>query len=424
MASSDQFQPPPTTRRRDFCEILHGVEVPDPYRWLENGTAPETRAFIAAQQKYARPFFDIPERERIHSRLAQLMRTDAMGLPIERQGYYFYSRRRADEQQSSICRRLGLDGAEEVLEDGNALSADRMTSVEIVGISRDGSILAYGRRCGGEYEFSIHLIDVASRRDLPDELPRARYGDSSWKHDGSGFYYTVTTDQGPRVRFHRVDTSIYEDREILGSNWGPERWAYASVSDDGRYLLIGCGYRTASTSSGDRNDLYFQQLDPEGEITPIADDLDAASFGSDAGDAFIMMTNWRAPKRRVFRVEFARPTRDNWREIIPEGSSTIQSVATVGGKVVVTDMEDAKTRVRIFEPDGAFVREVELPGPGTVTGLTGRWQRSESFFHFSSTNHAPTIYPYSSLEEILAGGKKRPLPGPGDKPVTERPTKK
>ncbi len=395
MASSDQFQPPPTTRREDFREILHGVEVPDPYRWLEDGAAPETRAWLAAQQEYARPFFDTPIRGRIRERLAELMKVDAMGFPFERNGYYFYSRRRADDQQSVICRRHGLHGDEEVLVDANTMSADGMTGVHIVGISRDGSVLAYGVRHGGEDEFSISLMDVASRRDLPDRFPRARYNtNASWKHDGSGFYYAVRTDQGPRVRFHRVGTAVAEDREIIGSNWGPERWAGAFVSDNGKYLMIGSGYRTASTKSGDRNDPYFQRLDPEGEIIPIADDLDAFSTGSDAGDAFIMLTNWQAPRRRVIRVEFANPSRENWREIIPEGPSTIESVATVGGKLMVTYTEDVRSRVRVFEPDGTFVRDVELPGAGTTVGFTGRWSRSESFFYFSSFDHGPTIYRY------------------------------
>jgi prolyl oligopeptidase len=394
VSKGSEIPPPPVARRENLVDIIHGVEVRDPYRWLEDGSSPETRAWLAAQQEYARPFLNGPVREGIRARLAQLLKTDAIGFPFERQGYYFYSRRRADQQRTAICRRLGLNGSEEVLVDGNAVSADQMTGVAILGISRDGSLLAYGRRYGGEDEVSVHLLDVAKRCDLPDELPRGRYNTISWKHDRSGFYYTIRTDQGPRVRFHRIGTKVSEDREIIGSNWGPERWAYAGVSDDGGYLLIGCGYRTASTSSGDRNDLYFQRLEPEGEIIPIADDLDAASFGSDAGDAFIMMTNWRAPNRRVIRVEFANPSRDNWREIIPEGSSTIESVATVGGKLVVTYLEDVKSRVRVFEPDGAFVREVELPGPGITAGFTGRWQRSESFFYFSSFNHAPAIYRY------------------------------
>ena len=166
------------------------------------------------------------------------------------------------------------------------------------------------------------------------------------------------------------------------------------MSDNGKYLMIGSGYRTASTKSGDRNDPYFQRLDPQGEIIPIADDLDAFSTGSDAGDAFIMLTNWQAPRRRVIRVEFANPSRDNWREIIPEGPSTIESVATVGGKLIVTYTEDVRSRVRVFDPDGSFLRDVELPGAGTTAGFTGRWSRSESFFYFSSFDHAPTIYRY------------------------------
>jgi hypothetical protein len=183
MASNDQFQPPPTTRREDFREILDGVEVPDPYRWLEDGDAPETRAWLAAQQEYARPFLDTPIRKRIRARLAELMKIDEIGFPLERSGYYFYSRRCAHEQRGAICRRQGLHGDEEVLVDGNTLSADRMSGVHIAGVSRDGAVLAYGVRHGGEDEFSIHLIDVASRRDLQDLLPRARYDYASWKHD-------------------------------------------------------------------------------------------------------------------------------------------------------------------------------------------------------------------------------------------------
>ena len=385
---------PPVTRRDDVREILHGVEVSDPYRWLEDGTAVETRSWLSAQREYARGFLDIPVRQRIRARLVDLMKTDAVGLPIERHGYYFYSRRLAHEQRSAIYRRLGLHGEEEVLIDANSMSADRMTGVLIAGISRDGSILAYGVRQGGEDEFSIRLFDVGSRRDLTDELPRARYGNASWKHDHSGFYYTVVTVKGPRVRFHQVGTAVAEDREIIGASWGPERWAGAFVTESGRYLIISNGYRTASTNSGDRNDLYFQRLDPEGEIVPVVDDLDAASFGLVGGDALFVLTNWKAPNRRVFRVDLANPSGEHWREIIPEGSSVIEGLAVAGRKLVIVCLEDVRSRVRIYEADGTFVRDLELPGQGTVAGFTGRWSRHESFFYYTSYDHAPTIYRY------------------------------
>ena len=138
-----------------------------------------------------------------------MMKVDAMGFPFERKGYYFYSRRRADEQHASSAGEMDCTGKKKFWSTQIAMSADQMTGVHIVGISRDGSVLAYGVRHGGEDQFSINLMDVASRRDLPDRLPRARYSNASWKLDGSGFYYSIRTDQGPRVRFHLVGISDF-----------------------------------------------------------------------------------------------------------------------------------------------------------------------------------------------------------------------
>jgi prolyl oligopeptidase len=143
--------------------------------------------------------------------------------------------------------------------------------------------------------------------------------------------------------------------------------------------MISSGYRTTSTESGDRNDLYFQRLDPQGEITPIADDLDASSFGSDAGDAFIMVTNWQAPRRRVIRVEFPSPSRENWREIIPEGPSTIQGVATVGGKLVVSYLEEVRTRIRVFEPMEPLCAKSSCRVPTSPRGSPGDGNATNRF---------------------------------------------
>ncbi len=395
---SGAYFKPPETRREDLRETIHGVEVADPYRWLEDGRSAETRAWIVAQQEYAAPFLNLPERERIRRRIAELLKIDAVGFPIERHGWYFFSRRRAEQQRSAICRRHGPDGEDEVLIDANSMSADHMVGVHIAGLSRDGSVMLYGVRHGGEDECSIRAMEIASRRDLPEVLPRARYDAASWKHDNSGFYYAIRIDQGPRIRFHRLGSEVAEDREIFGAGLGPEKWAAMRVSDDGRYLLIYVGYRTDSTESGDRGELYFQRIHrdggPEGEIITLVDGIDATFGGSDAGDAFIMLTNWKAPNRRVLRVEFANPSRDAWREIIPEGPSTIESVATVGGKLVVTYIEDVRTRVRVFEPDGTYLHDIEMPGAGTAAGFWGRWERSETFYAFSSFSRPPAIYRY------------------------------
>src|ERR1700687_1460443 len=165
----------PDTKREDVRDLIHGVEVADPYRSLEDGASAETRAWIAAQQASAAPFLKTAERERIHRRLGELMKTEAVGIPIERQDQYFFLRRNVDQQQSVICRRRGPDGAEEVLIDPNPMSADRNVSVGILDVTPDGSLLAYSVRHGGEDEHEIRVLEVASRRELGEVLPRAEY---------------------------------------------------------------------------------------------------------------------------------------------------------------------------------------------------------------------------------------------------------
>ncbi len=395
MASSDQFQPPPTTRRQDFREILHGVEVPDPYRWLEDGAAPETRAWLSAQQEYARPFFDTPAREAIHRRLAELSRIDTVSVPIERGENYFFSRRRADEQQAVICMRRGSDGVDAVLIDPRSINPDLTTSVDILAVSNDGLMLAYSVRRGGEDEIEIHVLDVASRRDLGDAQPRARQGLCSWKHDKSGFYYTVSLDKGTRLRFHRIGSDVADDREIFRTV--PGHFVAGHESYDGRYLIIQVSYGSAA----DRTELYFQDLSLDRPIVPIVDDIDATFVASAADDALFVVTNWEAPNLRVLRVDLKSPSREKWQEIIPESTTSIRYFAAIGGKLFATYLHDVHSRVRVFEPDGTLLRDLEVPDTGTVYWFWGRWDGRSAFFQFSSFDHAPSIYRYEVASDTL-----------------------
>ncbi len=382
---------PPITGRDNVIDVIHGVEVPDPYRWLEDGNSPETRAWIGAQQEYAASFLRTPAREKVRDRLAELTKIDAVGIPFERRGYYFYARRSADEQRAVICRRQGLDGPDEVLIDANSMSPDRMLGVHIVTVSRDGSLMLYGVRRGGEDEQEIRAMEVESRRHLDDALPRARYYGASWKHDRSGFFYATRVDRAPRIRFHRLGTAVTADREILGADLGQEWYAAASATFDGRYLLVAAGKRT---KRGNCNRLYVQRLDPEGQIVLVTGNIEAEFIPHYAPDSLIVLTDWNAPNRRVMRMDLASPSLEASREIVPEGAARIESVSTVGARIAVNYLENVRSRIRIFEADGTPVREVELPGAGTASRLFGRWDRTESFFAFSSFNHAPAIYRY------------------------------
>src|SRR5579864_9531054 len=208
----------PNTRREDVRDLIHGVEVSDPYRWLEDGTSAETRAWIAAQQKYTAPFLKTRERARIHGRLTELMKIEAVGIPIERRDQYFFLRRGGDQQQNVICRRRGLDGPDEVLIDPNEMSPDHNVSVDILDVTPDGALLAYAVRHGGEDEHEIRVLDVASRREFADVLPKARYYQNlSWCHDRRGFYYFILTDKHSLARFHRLASDTATDETVFAT---------------------------------------------------------------------------------------------------------------------------------------------------------------------------------------------------------------
>ncbi len=387
---------PPPTRREDVREIIHGVEVADPYRWLEDGASAETREWIAAQQKYNAPFRDTPERDRLRARFAQLMKIDGLGIPIERNGQYFYAHRITDQQQPVICRRPGLNGPEEVLIDPNTMSADHLTSVEILDITRDGALLAYGVRRGGEDEQEIRVRDVVSRRDLPDTLPRDRYyGCFSWRQDGRGFYYSYFSGEKPCLRFHRLAADPSTDEEIFETI--PDRLISPFVSDDGRYLII-IVFRSAGLSL---TDIYFQRIGSDEPIRPLVTELEAAFVPGYVGEALIVRTNWEAPNWRAIRIDLNNPGRASWREIIPEGPWRMESLSAIGGKLLVTYLENVHSRVCVFEADGTYVRDIDLPSAGTAGPLWGRWHRGESFFSFATFNTPPIIYRYDVTSDEL-----------------------
>ncbi|MHB8383317.1 MAG: prolyl oligopeptidase family serine peptidase [Candidatus Binataceae bacterium] len=396
---------PPLTRREDVRETIHGVEVADPYRWLEDGASAETREWIAAQQKYIAPFLDTPERERLRARFAALMKIDGFGIPIERDGQYFYAHRIASQQQPVICRRLGLNGPEKILIDPNTMSTDHLTSVEILDITPDGALLAYGLRRGGEDEQEIRVLNVATRRDLDDVLPKGRYySNLSWRRDGAGFYYFLLTTEKSCVRFHRLTFGPAADEEVFATT--PDKGIYLHVSDDGRYLLI----TVILGGGGSPTDIYFQRIGSDEPVNLLVNDLGATFMAAYVGDALMVHTNWKAPNWRVIRIDLNNPGRTAWQEIIPEGPSPMLSLSAIGGKLLVTYLENVHSRVCVFEPDGAYVRDINLSCAGTVGQLSGKWQRGESFLSFMSFATPPSIYRYDVTRDAFSEWRRENVP--------------
>ena len=234
-----EVPPPPPTDMRDVVDTLHGVEIADPYRWLEDQDAAETRTWIDAQNAYTDSLLGgLPGRDALRARAAAVLERDAIGLPNERGGRYFFSLRRADQDLAVLYWRDGIDGADQVLIDPHPMSLDHTTTVELRDLSDDGTMAVYAVREGGVDEVAIHVRAVDTGEDLPDVLPPARYGSVLLAPDGSGLYYERYGDVTPRVMFHDFGSPLAEDVQLFGDGYERHHIPSTVISDDGRWMAV------------------------------------------------------------------------------------------------------------------------------------------------------------------------------------------
>src|SRR5689334_16269204 len=305
---------PPKTTVNEVKEMLQGTEIVDPYRWLEDQNSQETRAWIDAQNAYSDGMLaKLPGREAIRQQVSALIKIDSMGTPAVTNNRYFFSKRQADQDQSSLFVRKGLQGKDELLIDPLPLSPRHTITANLMGLSLDGSLMAYSIREGGADEVTPHLFDVDTHKDLADVFPKARYSGFSILNDKSGVYLTRDTKEGPRVYFHKIGTDSATDAEIFGKGYGPEIFIGSGVTRDNHYLQIAVQHG----SSGDHTELYVQDLANKGPIVTLVKDVLSNFNGQIAGDHMYVRTNWKAPNWRVMEIDLKNPAMDKWREVIP-----------------------------------------------------------------------------------------------------------
>jgi prolyl oligopeptidase len=387
------FMPaPPPTRVAVVTDTLHGVPIADPYRWLEDKDAPETRTWVKAQMAYTMDQLGkVAGRDQVVATLAKFTRVDARSVPFSRGKRLYFTTRKADQQQAVLAMRESSDGPDIVLVDPNPMSADHTTSVNLVTVSIDGKMLIYGIRKGGEDEVELHLYDVDKKAEVPGGLPKARYFGVSFDKQKQGFWYARWAPEGSRIRYHKLADDPAKDALVYGDGLGPTEIPSAALSDNGRWLLIG----VFVGSSGDDTRYYIKNVETNGPIVTIADTLHSALNVDMADDQLVIETNWKAPHHRVLTAPAKQPTVANWKEIVPESpDATIDNVSLAGGKLYVTVLQNVASKLRIYTLDGKAAGEVPLPGLGSIGGMSGEWTGKEGFFQYSSFNQPPTIYRY------------------------------
>ena len=389
---------PPVTRVETVRDTLHGQVVEDPYRWLEQQDAPETRQWIDAQNAYSDALLgQVPGHDRVHGRLEQLMKVDLETTPFERGGRYFFTRRLASQAIPVLYMRQGLDGKDQVLIDPHPLSTDHTTTVSFLDVSEDGKRMAYATRLGGEDEVSVAFRDIDTGRDLADRLPRARYFGVSMTADQRGVYYSRHTPEGSRVYYHAMGTDPAGDKLLFGTGYGPEKIISAGLSEDRRWLKISVFHGSGT----ERSELYVMDVANGGPLVTVVNDVVAYFSGDIAGDTMYLQTNWEASNKRIFAVDLRNPSRDRWKEIIPAGDAVINGFSLAGGRLYVKYLKNVVSSVRVFDPAGKPLGTIEFPTLGSVGGMSGKWGRQEAFFTFSSFNVPTTIYRY----DTAAGAK-------------------
>ena len=396
---------PPETRIEDVVETLHGVAVPDPYRWLEDSDKAEVERWIEAQNTYTGAYLgNRPGRAAVRQRLSKLLAIGVLGTPAVRGDLHFYTRREGEQNQPILYVRQGLKGKDRALVDPNRLSADGTAALDWWYPSEDGALLAYGVSTSGDEKSTLRVLEVATGAHRGDVIPHTRYSSLAWLPDGRGFYYTRYPTPGEvpagqenynsHVFFHRLGDDWKKDPKVFGEGRRPEDILEISLSTDGRWLLA------QAYEGWSRNDLYVKDLKAkDGAFTPIVEGEDALFTGEAVGGTLYLMTNWQAPRYRLFAVDLEHPQRDRWRLLIPESDSVLAQAVYAGGKIVAAYMKDAASRLVVHAADGRKERDIPLPALGTIDKVSGRHDAKAAFFGFSSYTIPPTVYRHD-----LAGG--------------------
>ncbi|MEA2713656.1 MAG: prolyl oligopeptidase [Gemmatimonadales bacterium] len=387
----------PETRLTDLTEVMHGEEIADPYRWLEDGEAPETRLWTDRQNQLTESYLAaVPAREQIRRRLGELLSIGVLGTPTPVRGRYFYLRRDGRQNQPVLYWRHGLDGADRIAVDPNALNAAGTTALDWYYPSEDGLLLAYGLSENGSEESVLHLLDLETGQHLPDRIPHMRSAALAWLPDASAFYYTryPGQDEVPAgeehyhraIYLHRLGTDPADD-PLVYRPAQKEYWPGVSLSPDGRWLLI----EVARTF--DHTDLYLRDLASGGPLVPVAENLPATFEGEIAHGRLFIRTNLDASTYRLYLVDPEHPAREGWREIVkPRADAVLDSVTVAGHRLALAYLERASSRLRITDLEGRMVQEVPLPALGSLFGVGAEWDGEELFYGFSSYTVPPSVY--------------------------------
>jgi prolyl oligopeptidase len=393
----------PKAKTVDQVDDYHGVKVADPYRWLEDTDSADTKSWVEAENKLTFSYLDqIPYRGAIRDRLTKLWNYERFSTPGQQGGRYFYSHNNGLQNQDVLLVAESLNAEPRVLLDPNTLSSDGTVALAGAAITDDGKLMAYATAASGSDWQEWHVRDVDTGKDLPDLLKWAKFSGASWTKDGKGFFYCrydePKADSSLRdanyfhkLYYHRLGTPQSDDKLIYERPDNKELLFGGDVTNDGHYLVI-----TARQGTLPQNRLYYKDLtQPDAPVVKLLDDADASySFLDNDGPVFWIHTDLDAPRGRIIAIDTRHPERTSWKTIVPQSTDTLESANVVDNLFLLSYLKDARAEVRVYDLNGKFVRNVDLPGIGTAYGFGGKRKDKETFYSFTSFISPATVYRY------------------------------
>ncbi len=400
----------PETEQKEVVEIIHGKEIKDPYRWLENYEDQKVIDWLDKQNQFTKEKIEkIPNYKKVFEKIKDYLSLGTISVPKEKKGFIFFQKA-TTESQPILYVQKGKTGEPKILVNPNELSKENPVALDWYFVSPTAKFIAYGLSNNGDEWSLLHIQNVETGEILEDKIPRTRFCSFAWLPDESGFYYTRYPEPGTvpkgqenynqHVFLHIIGKDWHNDEKLFGEGRSPTNHYIISLSEDGKYLLIGVSKYT-------KYDLYVMDLENNNELAEVIVGDDSITSGSMLDDEIWILTNKDAPKKALYKTKISDSSYNRWQQVIPESDNTISQALITKNNIFLKVMKNATDYILVYSKDGKILSELELPEFSSILNMGGAGTisaKDQDSFYFALNNffYPTTIYNYEIKTQQLS----------------------
>ncbi len=400
----------PETEQKEVVEIIHGKEIKDPYRWLENYEDQKVIDWLDKQNQFTKEKIEkIPNYKKVFEKIKDYLSLGTISVPKEKKGLIFFQKA-TTESQPILYVQKRKTGEPKILVNPNELSKENPVALDWYFVSPTAKFIVYGLSNNGDEWSLLHIKNVETGEILADKIPRTRFCSFAWLSDESGFYYTRYPEPGTvpkgqenynkHVFLHIIGNDWHNDEKIFGEGRSPTNHYTISLSEDNKYLLIGVSKYT-------KFDLYIMDLENNRELTEVIVGDDSITSGSIMDDEIWILTNKDVPKKALYRTKINDPSNDKWQLVIPESGNIISQALITKNNIFLKVMKNATDYVLVYSKNGKLLSELELPEYSSILNMGGAGTisaKDQDSFYFALNNffYPTTIYNYEIKTQQLS----------------------